>query len=62
MENSDNPTRVLVTETRVYPHTSVFDLLLLIMSERRTGNLTINFAGGKPDGTMEWKQPLKLTT
>ncbi len=51
--------RRLYTEIEVYPHRFLLDLLLLILSEKRTGSLTINFAGGKPDGTAEWKRHVK---
>jgi hypothetical protein len=48
--------RRLYTETQVYPSSDLLDLLLSIMSEKRTGQLTINFAGGRPEGTVEWRQ------
>lgn len=44
------------TETESFPATSLLDLLLLILNEKRTGSLTINFAGGKPDGTTEFRR------
>lgn len=61
------PPRRLYTETEIVPASALFDLLLIILNERRTGSLTINFAGGKPDGTAEFKrrilpEELPLTT
>ncbi len=53
--------RRLYTEIQVYPSSLLLDLILLITGEKRTGSLTINFAGGKPDGTAEWKQRLERT-
>jgi hypothetical protein len=51
--------RRVYTETEVYPHRCLLDLLIVILEEKRTGSLTINFAGGKPDGTAEWKRHMK---
>jgi len=53
-----SPRRIYV-QTEIYPASSILDVLLLIAAEKRTGSLVINFAGGKPDGTVEWKQTSK---
>jgi len=58
VESLPAPRRVY-TEVEIYSHHSLLDLLLLILSEKRTGSLTINFAGGKPDGTAEWKRHMR---
>lgn len=56
----DTKPRRIYTEVQVYPSTALLEILLLVAGEKRTGSLTINFAGGKPDGTSEWKQRLVL--
>lgn len=48
--------RRIYTEVSIHPASDLLDLLLIICAEKRTGSLTINFAGGKPDGTTEWKR------
>jgi hypothetical protein len=52
---TDLSPRRLYVEITSYPVSDLLDLILLVAGERRTGSLKINFAGGKPDGTVEWK-------
>jgi hypothetical protein len=41
---------------RQYPASDLVVFMLEIMSQRRTGKLTINFCDGSPLGTFGWEQ------
>jgi len=57
--SSQNPARRLYISIETYPAAALEELLEIVSTEKRTGSLTVNFAGGKMSGTIEFKQAIR---